>query len=129
MSSSIKASIATVKVGHLGLQGLLRADGEFYAAVPQVAELFEMDSNRASRDLKRIFQSNSIHPRDSPKQLESGTKKGILNIQFLKGKTDLHPKAVNIITIEQVESDMVELALKGKPITSPAIARPLLRQC
>ena len=125
MSSSIKASIAEVKIGHLSLEGLLGSDGTFYVAVPQIAEMFGMDSNRAARDLKRIFQSNSVHPNEPSKQAESATGQGIPNIQFLKGKTDLHPKAVNIISIEQFEAVMIELVIKGNPIATE-MARDLV---
>lgn len=101
MTSVIKASIAEVKVGHLSLQGLLGADGLFYVAIPQVSEIFQFDKNQATRGLKSLMGKG---------------------FQFdIKAKTELHPKAVNILTIEQLEAVMVELAFKGNPVATQMV--------
>lgn len=101
MSSSIKASIAEVKVGHLSLEGLLGSDGNFYVAVPQAAEVFSFPIKHASRDFKALLGKDFQFP--------------------IKAKTELNSKAVNIITIEQFESVMIELALKGNPAATKMI--------
>lgn len=67
-------------------------DGSFYVGVPQIAERFQFLIHNASRDLKALLGKD---------------------IQFLKLKTKLHPKAINAISIDLFEKLLFELALKG----------------
>jgi hypothetical protein len=67
MASTIKAHITDVSVGHLSVKGLMSDDGNFYIAIPQIAERFNVPQKNASRDFKALmgegftFLKMSVH--------------------------------------------------------------------
>ena len=79
----MKATISTVKIGHLEFEGLLLDDGTFAIAIPQVCSTFQFANEHASRDLKAILGAG---------------------FQFAKVCTTLNPKAVNCITLLPLQS-------------------------
>lgn len=94
-----KAKLAQICIGsNLSVEGLELPDGSFAVSVSQVATLFSVDSRQASRTLKPLLGDG---------------------FQFDKLVSELHPKAVNILSLTQFETVMIELAIKGN---SQAIA-------
>jgi hypothetical protein len=91
-NTTIKAVVAKVQIGHLTIDGLMMPDGSFAIAAPQVANLFQFAKDHASRDMKALLGKD---------------------FQFAKTKSELHPKAVNILTLPQFEIVTLELALRG----------------
>lgn len=112
MSTTIKAQIAPVNLGVVTIEGLLLANGEFAVAVPQIAEMFSMDSNVASQEIKRVLKQTL----SSDYSTESLALTGFPNKhEFLKAQTKLHPKAVNAVSLETFSLIMVALSIKGYP--------------
>lgn len=93
---SIKAQVATVKVGYLSMEGLMSDCGRFGVAIPQYADLFETSRNTASRDLKRLLDKTSQ-----------------TSIEFEQWKTPFNQKAVNVIPLEHWSRLIIELAFSG----------------
>lgn len=91
-NTTVKAVVATVKIGHHEVQGLMLPNGDFAIAVPQVADLFSVPQKNSSRDIKALLGN------DSP---------------FLTTKSELNSKAVNILTLTEFETVTLELALRG----------------
>lgn len=91
---TIKASVATVKLGTIEFDGLLLSDGSFGISVPQANQLlvFSPSNNTASRDLKRILGEGF-----------SPSKVKIENVKQL----------INSIPLLDFESVVFELSLKG----------------
>ena len=100
MASNIKAQIATVNLGHIQVEGLLGSDAKFYVAVPQIADKFQFDKNQASRDIKGLL----------------GGK-----FQFAKALTPLHPKAVNVVSVDQFQRVLIELSIKGNVLAQEVL--------
>jgi hypothetical protein len=92
MTTTIKAQIAQVHIGHLTVEGLMDSAGVFYIAVPQVAERFSVLPQNASRTFNRLMGAG---------------------FQFLRLKTPLHPKAVNAITLDVFEKLVAKLDRAG----------------
>lgn len=92
MNKTIKAIVAPIQIGHRKIQGLMMPNGDFAIAVPQIAELFQFDTNQASRTLKPL--------------LGSGFK-------FDTAKSELNSKPVNILSLTEFEVVTLELALRG----------------
>jgi hypothetical protein len=86
------ATVTTVNIGHLEIEGLLLEDGSFGVAVPQICSIFQFDKIQASRDIKAILGNG---------------------FQFDKVRTTLHPKAVNVLQLSDFEKLLFELVLKG----------------
>jgi hypothetical protein len=95
MASNIKAQIASVNLGRIQIEGLLGTDSKFYVAVPQIADSFQILNHNASRDIKAMMGGD---------------------FQFLKATTPLHPKAVNVVTIDQFQRILIELSIKGNAV-------------
>lgn len=94
MNNTAKAVIAKVDFGFTQIEGLMLPDGKYAIAVPQLAELFQFDTNQASRSLKSLLGKG---------------------FQFDTAKTELNPKKVNILPIDKVSSVVYLLAKKGNP--------------
>lgn len=92
-----RAAIATVDLGFTKIEGLMLPDGSYAIAVPQIAEVFSFLIHNASRDFKALLGE------DSP---------------FLKAKTPINSKAVNILTLEQFSRLVRALDKKGNPIAA-----------
>ena len=78
-TTAVRTTITQVPFGGIEIEGLLLENGEFAIAVPQVCELFQFLTKNAIRDLKTLLGKD---------------------FQFLKARTVLNPKAVNILSIE-----------------------------
>jgi hypothetical protein len=65
---------------------------EFAVSASQTADLFQFDKNQASRTVKAILGEG---------------------FQFDKWKSELHPKAVNVLTLDQFNTVMIKLAFSG----------------
>lgn len=89
---TLSAEITQVNFGAFQIEGLMDEKGDYYIAVPQVAALFQFDSNQASRKIKALLGKG---------------------FQFDTCKTKLNPKAVNAIPIDEFEKLLLELVLKG----------------
>ena len=95
---SIKAEITQVSIGIISLEGLMSENGEFGVAVPQVADKFQFLIKNASRDIKALRGKDS---------------------SFLKWKTSLNSKAVNVIPIDDFQDLIRAMDKSGKyPVAS-----------
>lgn len=92
MDKTVKAVVATVDIGHHKIQGLMLPNGDFAIAVTQIAEMFQINSNQASRTLKPLLGKD---------------------FQFDTTKSELHPKAVNILSLTDFEIVTLELVIRG----------------
>lgn len=93
---TIKAEIAKVQIGMFAIDGLMAETGEFGIAVPQIADLAQVNRNTAARDLKRLCGNNSKS-----------------SISFPKWKTALNRKAVNVVLLEDFHKVIRELDKRG----------------
>lgn len=87
-----KAIVSEVQIGTIAIEGLMLPDGSFAVAVPQIASLLQFLNKNASRDLKALMGEG---------------------FQFLKAKSELNPKPVNIVTLPQFSAILLELSLRG----------------
>lgn len=87
-----KAKVAKVPLGSFEIDGLMMPDGSFGVAVPQVASLFGIPNNNASRDIKALLGAD---------------------FSFEKWATVLSPKAVNVIRLPDLKKLTFALAMKG----------------
>ena len=92
MTNTLKAIVAPVQIGHITIDGLMLPNGDFAIAVSQIAELFRFDKNQASRTLKPLLGGD---------------------FQFDTAKSELHPKAVNILSLTDFEIVILELVIRG----------------
>ena len=94
---SIKAEITQVPIGSLSIEGLMSINGDFGVAVPQLASIELVPPNRSVKQLESLlgstFQSHLIQ----------------------KWKTELNPKAVNVLPLDQFQSLVRALDKKGNP--------------
>jgi hypothetical protein len=82
-NNKVKAEIAIVKIGHLEIEGLYAPEiDQFGVAVPQICSLFQFDKNQGSRNIKALLGKG---------------------FQFDKWRSKLHPKAVNVLLLKDVE--------------------------
>lgn len=95
--SILKASVTDVKIGPVSIKGLMSENGEFGVAIPQMADLDLIPSNRSAKALKALtgeaFQTNEIQ----------------------KWKTPIHPKAVNVVTLEAFAQIVLAMSERGNP--------------
>jgi len=63
-NTTVKAIVASVKIGHLTIDGLMMPNGDFAIAIPQIAEMFLDNQSQASQTLKRLmgkdFKTNKV---------------------------------------------------------------------
>lgn len=100
MTSTIKAQIAIVNLGHIQIEGLLGSDGKFYVAVPQISDYFQFPNKHASRDIKALLGGG---------------------FQFPKAITPLNPKAVNIVSLDQFHRVLAEISFKGNVLAQEVL--------
>ncbi|MDJ0591115.1 MAG: hypothetical protein QNJ72_14155 [Pleurocapsa sp. MO_226.B13] len=74
-----KAVVATVTYAGFEFPGLQLPDGNYAIAVSQVADIFQFDQRQASRSIKRLIGNG---------------------FQFDRSASEIHPKKVNIIPLE-----------------------------
>lgn len=97
----LSAKVAPVSFGLIEFDALLSSEADrqgkprFFIAASQVAALFQLNKAVASRDLKALLGEDS---------------------QLNKCKSDLHPKAVNVLTFSQFEIVARKLDKKGNPV-------------
>lgn len=87
-----KATIATIYFLDTPVEVLMLPDGTFRIAVSQFAEEFQLAKDHATREVKALLGKD---------------------FQLAKTASELNPKAVNVMTIEQMETAIVSLAIKG----------------
>lgn len=98
---TVKAKVSQVSFGSIQFDALLStmvgSDGkaEFFIGVSQVSALFQLRISDASRNVKALLGED---------------------FQLRKCTSDLHPKAVNVITLSQFETVARKLDKKGNPI-------------
>lgn len=90
-----KAVTAKVDLGFAIIDGLMLPNGDFAVGQPQVCEIFSILAKNASRELKAILGEDT---------------------SFLKTKSDLNSKAVNILTLDQFKQVIKVLALRGHKV-------------
>lgn len=88
----LTAKVTDVPIGHLAVSGLMAEDSSFYVGIPQIVDL------------------NLIPPNRSAKQLQALS--GIA-FQTHKLKTELHPKAINAIALNDFGRVIVAFAKTG----------------
>lgn len=86
--------VAPIDLGLMSPDGLM-LDGQYGFAMPQVADIFQFDKNQASRGVKALMGND---------------------FQFAKWISELHPKAVNVILIQDFSLLTLKLAFKGNVI-------------
>lgn len=88
-----KAVVATVKIGHIELEGLMLPNGDYAIAMSQIAGLNLIPPNRSFKQLKPLtgmnFQSHQ------------------------KVRSELHPKGINVISLLDFEKLLAKLDRKG----------------
>lgn len=94
--SILHASVTTVQIGPVALEGLMNENGDFAIAVPQFADIIQTSRNTASRDLKRL--------------MGEGSK---TSIAFEKWATPFNKRGVNVLTIADFERVLFEYAING----------------
>jgi len=87
-----KAMVATIDLGIINPEGLMLPNGKFAFGVSQVAEIFQFPNKHASRDIKAMMDKG---------------------FQFPKCTSELNPKAVNILMMEDFALCTLKLAFKG----------------
>lgn len=90
-----RAVTAKVDLGFAIIDGLMLPNGDFAVGMPQVSEVFQFSNTHSSRDIKSLLGKD---------------------FQFTKIKSDLHPKAVNILTLDQFKEVIKVLAGRGNKI-------------
>lgn len=86
-----RAVTAKVDLGFAIIDGLMLPNGYFAVGMPQVSEVFQFSNTHSSRDIKSLLGEG---------------------FDFVKIKTDLHPKEINAITLAQLFQ--IALALYNK---------------
>lgn len=106
MAKTKKATIAAVTIGPWEVSGLMLPDGTYAIAVSQLAEIFQIPTKHSSRQFKAL--------------LDEG-------FQFPKCRSELHPKAVNILTLENAVKVIRALDRKGNE-TAQAFTDAILEE-
>ena len=93
--SILTATVAIVEIGNYEFEGLLFDNGKFGIAVPQVCSIFQFLIHNASRDIKALLGND---------------------FQFLKCRTTLNPKDLNVLQLTEFETLIRKLDRKGNEI-------------
>lgn len=101
-----KAVVAKVDLGFTVIDGLMLPDGSYAMGASQIAEIFQFDKNQSSRAIKSILGND---------------------FQFDTTKSELNPKAVNILRLDQAITVIRHLDKKGNVIAS-AFADAILQE-
>lgn len=96
----LKASVANVQIGTFSIEGLMDENGDFAVAVPQIADHFQFDKGQASRKLKALM------------------RKGF---QFDKLQTEINPKAVNVMRLQDFSAAIFELHERGNKLATHVV--------
>ena len=96
-NNTSKAVVATVDLGFTKIEGLMLPNGGYAVAVPQLADVFQLDKNQASRSMKALMGKG---------------------FRFDTAKSELHPKSVNILSVSQASKLVYLLAVKGNDIAN-----------
>lgn len=90
-----KAIVTKINYAGLEFEGLMLPDGSYGVALPQIAALFQFPNKHASRQVKSLLGNG---------------------FQFPKAKSELHPKAVNYLTLETFSLLTIHLMKKGNAV-------------
>ena len=103
----MKASIATVKIGHFEFEGLFSEDGQFGVSVTQLNDVLQFSGTQkhASQTLKRLLPD-----------VLSGTQKWVC---------ELNIRAVNVLLLNELERVIFELSVAGN-VVATEMARELI---
>lgn len=103
-----KAKIATISYAGFEFEGLMLPNGDYAIGVSQAADLFLIPQKHSSREFKALLGKG---------------------FQFPKVKSELHPKAVNVIKLPNFSRLVLRLVAKGNPkaqeIAEASIELPL----
>ncbi len=97
-----RAKVALVSIRSMQFQGLMDDKGDFYVAIPQIADLIQTSRNTASRDLKRLMGAD----------FETST---------IKMSTEFNQRPINVIPERMFEQVLAEFAFAGNPIAQDLI--------
>lgn len=95
-----KALVSEIDYGFVKVNGLLHPTDGYGIAVSQICEFLSFTKNHGSRDIKRIMGKD---------------------FQFSHWKSELHPKAVNVISIKEFAILTYFLAKKGNELAEAFI--------
>ncbi|MCC5616625.1 hypothetical protein LC605_16405 [Nostoc sp. CHAB 5836] len=95
---TLSANITKVQIGFLEIDGLMDENGDYYVAIPQLVDVELIPPNRSSKQLEAL--------------LNTGFQSHV-NFNFVKLKTELHPKAVNSLPLREFEILLARLDRKG----------------
>jgi hypothetical protein len=87
-----QAHVTPVSIGNLTIDGLMDEKGNFYVAVPQIADLIQTARNIASRDLKRLMGAG---------------------FETSKLKTQFNQNSTNAVSLDVFERVLVRLDRQG----------------
>lgn len=94
-NDTTKAIATTVDLGFAKVDGLMLPNGKYAIAISQLATIFQFDKNQASRTIKALIGKD---------------------FQFDTAKSELNPKAVNILYLDQISKLTYQLAKKGNAV-------------
>ena len=98
-SRTPRARVASVRIGTLEVEGIMDAGGNFYVAIPQIADLIETSRNTASRDLKRLMGEG-------------------FETSIQKVSTEFNQRPVNAVSAEDFVLVITRYALAGNPVAA-----------
>ncbi|AFZ15755.1 hypothetical protein Cri9333_5000 (plasmid) [Crinalium epipsammum PCC 9333] len=94
----LSAEVTDVNIGFLVIDGLMDENGNFYIAVPQMADIDLVPPNRSSKQLEAFINTG----------FQSHVK-----LDFVKLKTEFNPKPINAISLKTFEVLLARLDRKG----------------
>jgi len=100
-SKAPRAQVATVQIGTVELEGIMTQSGEFFVAVSQISDLFSIPNKNVSRDVKALLGND---------------------FQFYKIASELNPKPVNAISLNDFGLAAYRFSVVGKDVSGKATA-------